>query len=297
LAEAVGLPFAIKQVRAEGIWTTLPAQLFAGTFGRFVTGGDPLLPPWPDLVIACGRPTISAARAIKRASGGRAFTVYLQHPHMPTGWFDLIVPPRHDRLTGRNVIPTRGAIHHVTPEAIAGGATRLAPTVAHLPRPLVAVLIGGPSRDYQFGAAEASRIGDDLAALAKTYGAGLMITASRRTGPDSVKLIRERLAGTPHWFWDGSGENPYVGMLGLADTILVTADSVAMTSEACSTGKPVYVISLPGERGKFKAFHDALRADGAARRFEGRLESYTYAPLDDTRHVAEELLRRFAETR
>src|SRR3546814_15726728 len=80
-----------------------------------------------------------------------------------------------------------------------------------------------------------------------------MVTPSRRTGPDNEAILRARLAGLPAEIWDGEGENPYFAYLGLADAILVTADSVNMVCEAASTGKPVYVIALDGSSDKFRS--------------------------------------------
>ncbi|NTU76909.1 MAG: hypothetical protein HGA90_03730, partial [Alphaproteobacteria bacterium] len=57
-------------------------------------------------------------------------------------------------------------------------------------------------------------------------------------------------------------------------------------SEACSTGKPVQVIDLPGGSDKFRRFHQALRDDGMTRSFAGVLESWTYPPLNDMELVA-----------
>ena len=74
----------------------------------------------------------------------------------------------------------------------------------------------------------------------------------------------------------------------------MTCDSVSMVSEACSTGKPVYVIELEGGSAKFARFHDRLRARGITRPFDGALESWTYEPLDDTACVAAEVRRRMA---
>ena len=47
------------------------------------------------------------------------------------------------------------------------------------------------------------------------------------------------------WRPDDSA-NPYFGMLALGDELVVTADSVSMLSEACATGKPVYMAPLGG---------------------------------------------------
>jgi mitochondrial fission protein ELM1 len=69
-----------------------------------------------------------------------------------------------------------------------------------------------------------------------------------------------------------------------------------MVSEACATGKPVYVVELEGGSAKFRAFHDGLHRDGLTRPFEGRLEAWDYAPLDDTASVAAEVRRRLQST-
>src|SRR5207249_3481809 len=112
--------------------------------------GDRLLPPWPRLLIATGRVSVAPALAVKRASGGRTFVVQIQNPGVDLAAFDLVVPPGHDELAGANVIATRGALHRVTAERLALAAQEFAPAVAHLPRPLVAVLVGGANRSYRF---------------------------------------------------------------------------------------------------------------------------------------------------
>ena len=42
--------------------------------------------------------------------------------------------------------------------------------------------------------------------------------------------------------WDRSGDNPYRGVLALADRLIVTSDSVSMISEALATPHPVEVL-------------------------------------------------------
>jgi mitochondrial fission protein ELM1 len=82
--------------------------------------------------------------------------------------------------------------------------------------------------------------------------------------------------------WDGEGENPYFGLLALADAIIVTMDSVSMVSEAAATAASVLVAPLPGKSRRIGLFLDGLTADGRIRPFAGRLEMWPTAPLDDT---------------
>lgn len=296
LAEAVGFPFVEKRLAPRFPWRHLAPQLWAAPLAALGGEGDRLAPPWPDLLIACGRLVIAPARAAKRASGGRLFWVQVQDPRFARSEVDLMVVPQHDPARGDNVCVTLGAVHRVSPAKLAEGAERFAPLLTPLPRPLVAVLLGGDNRVYHATAARFAAFADELAQLAR-QGFGIAVTPSRRTGAEARLVLCERLQGLPAFIWDGAGDNPYFGLLGLADVVLVTADSVSMTSEAAATGKPVYVIDLDGGSAKFDRFHVAMRAAGVTRPFRGTIETWRYAPPDDTARAAAEIRRRLAARR
>jgi hypothetical protein len=281
LAEALGLTPTIKRVALRAPWRQLTPYFRIGGLAQFASGSDSLAPPWPDLLIATGRNSVAASLFVKKMSGGRTNTVQLQSPVIAPSHFDLVIVPRHDELKGVNVVSTRGALHRVTPEILREGAERLAPHVAHLARPYVGVLIGGPNAAYRLGQSDMTVLARRLASSAREMKASLLVTPSRRTGEENLRILKSELAGVPHYLWDGEGENPYFGLLGLADFLVVTSDSVNMVSEAASTGKPVYVADLPGGSKKFERFHAALREEGVTRPFSGRLAPYSYPPLDD----------------
>jgi len=294
LAEALGRlgggDAVVKRISPRFPWSVLPPQFWIAPLAGL--NGDTLAPPWPDILIATGRQTVAPALAIRKSSGGKTFCVQIQNPVVGRGRFDLLAIPRHDRVDGANVIVTDGALHRIVPEKISAEAEKFRPLLASLPRPLVAVLIGGSNGQYKMTEAVTAKLAADLAALCADHGAGLAVTASRRTGEENEKRLRAALADAPCWFWDGTGDNPYFGLLGLADTIVVTADSVSMVSEACATGKPVYVIDPEGGSAKFARFHDHLRDTGITRAFDGDIDTWTYAPMDDTAMVAAEVMRR-----
>jgi mitochondrial fission protein ELM1 len=296
LAEAVGLAIVEKRISVRAPWRWLPPHVWVAPFAALARDGDRLARPWPRLLIGCGRMSVPLSIAVRRASAGRTFTVQIQNPAISLTNFDLVVPPRHDGLTGDNVIVTRGALHRVTAERLRAEAERHRATLEHLPRPLVTVLVGGTNAVYRLTPAIAADLGARLARLSAETGAGLAVTPSRRTGAEAEAALRQSLGEAPAVVWDGSGENPYFGYLGLADFVVATCDSVSMVSEACATGKPVYVVELEGGSAKFRAFHDGLHRDGLTRPFEGRLEAWDYAPLDDTASVAAEVRRRLQST-
>jgi mitochondrial fission protein ELM1 len=295
LAAAMGLKPVIKRVALRTPWRQLsPTFLRLGLGHALAPGSDRLEPPWPDVAIATGRQSVAPSLYLRRKSPD-TFRIQIQNPGVRPSLFDMVVVPRHDRLRGANVIATHGSLHHVTKRAIDEAAIRLAAAYDHLPRPRVAVLIGGANGAYRLDPPAMSALAGRLATLAREDGVGLMVTPSRRTGAANERILADSLAGLPATLWDGTGENPYFGLLGLADAIIVTADSVNMVTEACSTGKPVLVADLPGGSRKFDAFHRAMRADGLTRPFTGHLERWDYTPPDDTAQVAAEAWRRFYE--
>jgi len=281
LAEATGFPFVEKSLRIHAPWAYLPPQLWLAPLAAVSNGGLPLRPPWPDLVIGCGRNTAAPTLAIRRASGGRTIAAQIQDPRMGRGAFDLMVVPEHDRLRGPRVITTKGALHRVTQEKLAAARQRF-PELTDLPRPILGVLIGGSNRAYSLGLDRLGQIADAIAASVKAGGGSVVLTPSRRTGEAGLALLRERLQGLPAAIWDMTGDNPYYAYLAVADAFLVTADSVSMISEAAATGKPVHVVELDGGDAKFARFHRAMQEAGITRPFAGNIESWAYLPLDDT---------------
>ncbi len=281
VAEAVGLPFEDRQLDIRLPWRALPPALWWRALDAQSPGAVPLAPPWPQLVIGAGGRAAAPALAIKRAAGNACLAVHVQNPHCRRNAFDLLIVPEHDRLRGRNVMVTQGAVHRVTRAKLDLAAIDWTPRLAHLPQPRIAVLLGGANGSFTLPPERAGEIAGDLARLAES-GYGLMITPSRRTPPESLVRIREATAGLPVEIWDGVGENPYFGYLGLADFVLATADSVSMITEATATGRPVYVLDLPGGAAKFRRFHAAMNRAGLTRPFLGQIESWTYPPRDDT---------------
>lgn len=286
LAEALGLSPVIKRVSLRTPWRQLTPYVRIGGMAQFAAGSDPLTPPFPDLLIATGRHSVAASLLIKRLSGGRTRTVQLQNPVIAASHFDLVVVPRHDGISGPNIVTTKGALHRIVPEVLREGAAQLAPRLSHLERPFIGVLLGGTNAAYRLEPPEMSALAEKLKTAAANAKASLLITPSRRTGDENVRVLKEKLSGAPHFLWDGTGGNPYFGILGLADFLIVTPDSVNMVSEAASTGKPVYVASLPGGSKKFERFHHMMREDGYVREFDGKVAPYSYAPLDDMNAVA-----------
>ena len=287
-AEALSAHPIIKRVHLKSPWRQLSPWLRFGHEYALTPDSDPIGPPYPDLIIASGRKSIGVALHIKKKSDGKTFLVQLQDPRIDPKNFDLVVVSEHDPARGENVIVTTGALHRVTPQKIAAEKAKFATKLEPLPQPRVAVLIGGNSQVHRMTPEITKKLAQQLLEL-KT---SLMVTASRRTGPENEAILRDMLKGPNVYFWDGKGDNPYFALLGYADYIVATEDSVSMVSEALSTGKPVLIAPLEGGSKRFQRFHQMLQEQGLTKPFTGLLKMWSYTPLQDTIKVTDEIRRR-----
>lgn len=291
VAEALGVSYTVKRIKLRSPWRQLSPWLAWGHAFALERSSDPIEPPWPDLLITSGRKSVGIGLMIRKNAGRNCTHVHIQDPRVPPALFDLVAVPQHDRMRGKNVVVTTAALHRVTPQRLAAEGDKWRQRLSHLPPRRVAVIIGGNSRAHTMTHADTSRLIAQLQSLAADGATGLMVTVSRRTGETNARRLREGLQGKNIFFWDGQGDNPYFGFLALADYIIVTEDSVSMTSEAVSTGKPVYTAPLTGGGTRLDRFHALLQKQGFTRPFTGILEDWSYETPNDTLRVAQAILK------
>ncbi|APH58952.1 Hypothetical protein GbCGDNIH7_0634 [Granulibacter bethesdensis] len=290
IAEAVGLAPEIRSLKARGVWKNLSPSLWPMPLRAIEP--EALAGAIPEIIIGGGGMAARIGAALKSRHKTGIRVVQVQHPRMNPARFDVVLVAEHDGLTGPNVLVTRNALHGVTPQRLAEAAALWAPRFAHLPRPLVAVLVGGSNGRYRLDRDVAVALGADLAAMMQADHVGIALTPSRRTAPDAVSALRQALEPRGGWVWNGEGDNPYFGLLACADAIVTTEDSVSMVSEAVATSVPVLLARLPGRSRRIGQFNDRMMACGRVRPFRGRLEQWATEPLDDTPAVAAELRHR-----
>ena len=292
LVERLGLNSQVKRVFPRFPWTHLPPQLWLFPFSTLESKSDTLSPPWPDILVASGRQTVAISVAIKHASENKTQTIQIQHPRVSLKKFDLVIAPIHDNLTAPNTINMTGAFHRITDTRLNLAAQKFYREYSILPKPLIAVLLGGSNNSFQMTRKNCQKLIELLKTAVKLSGGGIVVTPSRRTDQANLEIFRSGLSGVPHKIWNGLGENPYFGILALADGFVVTNDSVNMVTEAASTTKPVYIFNLDGHSSKFDCFHKMLVERGIKRKFDGIFENWHHEKVDNLDQIASKIKSR-----
>lgn len=217
------------------------------------TPGD----PWPDLVVAIGRRAAPIARWIKMqrtlqgSTPNRPASIHVQLGRFQDSFthVDLLV------TTAQYALPQAANVLHLSLPITARKKTELAAAAANfsaefapIAAPRIGVLVGGPSNPIQFGPDDAHRLLREGLAYAAARKGTLLVATSPRTPAAVVDVLRQGLPA-PHRlfpFEPGAGDrNPYPALLALADTFIVTTDSVSMVADAALTGREVRLFDLP----------------------------------------------------
>ena len=246
---------------------------------------SPIASPFPDVVVASGRRAIPYARAVKRVSGGRTLLVFLKNPRTAFSDADVIWAPAHDRLDGANVLSTLTSPHGLGPRL---EEAREAPTqeIASLASPMLGVVLGGTGGGAQYDRSVAADLAEKIKCAAAPF-ASIAVTPSRRTPEYLLGAVRDALAGSDAFVWDGDGNNPYMDILANADALVVTADSHNMMSEALATGAGVYAYRPPKLAPKLAWFLSELESKARSDRLkEARKLSLTRQSMRRMRLLA-----------
>jgi len=256
LGEALGWPFEIKRLvyQPHEMLVNLP---FLDTLAGVVESkSSPLRAPWPDIVISAGRQNEPVCRWIREQADRPVRLVHLGRPWAPYDTFDLVITTPQYRLPAHpKVLQNELPLHRVTEARLDEEAAKWAPRLAHLPRPYITVLAGGHSGPHAFDKKAGRRLARRANAMAAATGGSVLVTTSARTPRATANALLSAIDQPAFAYrWSrGCSDNPFYGMLALADSIVVTGDSISMIAEACATGKPVYLFDTDQGRASMRA--------------------------------------------
>jgi len=244
LGEALGWPLVQKKFVHTGYEKLVNLPFGGHLLGVVKSESSTLEPPWPDVVISAGRKNEPIARYIRRKADHPVRLVHIGRPWAKLQTWDLVVTTPQYRLPhDPNVLHNETPLHRITRERLERDADGWRERVAELPRPFIAVLAGGNSGPYPFDRASGERLGAQADALARRLRGSLLVTTSARTLDETTEALFDGIESPSILYrWKPNDpDNPFFAFLGLADRVIVTADSVSMMTEACATGRPVYL--------------------------------------------------------
>jgi mitochondrial fission protein ELM1 len=298
LAAHLGLPFRhlILQPRAPWHWLA-PRLIWGARYGLPRGQRRAFSPPWPTVAIGCGRQAALFTRWLGQHTDGDCYTVQILDPRVAPTHFDTVIAPQHDLLDGPSVLRPLGSLNPIDDAWLADGRDACA-TLADLPRPRVGVLIGGPRKGVPIDTHYAEQLATHLRAQQQREGGSVMALASGRTPMPVIEVLRAALKNIPGLIWAGpnNGRNPYPGVLGWADRLVVTPDSVNMLSEACAVGCPVQTLVLSPLPAKLARFHRSLREAGLLHDLLGDAPG-RHLPLRETGAIGDVLRERMVDAK
>lgn len=248
LAGELGLPFRAFELHYNAL-SRLSPQLAHESFASLDDESrQKMQPPWPRLVLGVGNRSVPPALAIRRLSGGKAKLVRLGNPRIPPQNFDLVV------TTAQYPVPDAPNVLRlpigISTAPVLPATTEEMNWLEQLPRPHRLLLIGGDTFMWHLTPGH-------VAAAAETLrhkpGGSVIAVSSARTAKPVLQRVAAALAGNEHGLVFGRFPR-YPVLLHDADEIYVTADSVAMVSDAVATGKPVGLV-MPGRTASGRLFY------------------------------------------
>ena len=283
LAKALDIDFTHHKVELNHFWKLIPPNLspISQSIFKKINHDD------FDVIISCGRKSVIPSIHLKNTANKKVFNIHIQDPKVNLNHFDFIVAPEHDAIEGENVISTKGAIHYLTENEISENKDYLNSFIKKDERKIWALIMGGPTKYYDYSTKNMKHIFTALYKLLKKHDFQLVVIPSMRTPINTIHYAKE-FFGEKHTVIEDVDKKAYLSALAIAENIVVTCDSSSMISEAALTGKPIYIASiLPKKNDKrFQRFRNLFRELNIIRNLGEEVEIWSYEKLDETNRVA-----------
>jgi len=283
LAKALDIDFTHHTVEINNFWKVIPPKLtpISGSVYKKIAHFD------FDVIISCGRKSVIPSIHLKNISNKKVFNIHIQDPKVNLSHFDFIVAPEHDSINGENVIRTKGAIHYLTENEINKNKDYLSSFIKRDERKIWALVMGGPTKHYEYSSENIKGIFEKLSNLNKQKNFRLVVIPSMRTPKNIIQYAKDYF-GENHTVIETVDKKAYLSALAISEKIVVTCDSSSMISEAALTGKPIYVANISPKKNdkRFQKFRNLFRELNIIRNLGEEVEIWNYQKLDETNRVA-----------
>ena len=288
LAKALDVDFTHHKVELNSFWKLIPPKftpISKFTFKNIDTNEF-------DMIISCGRKSVIPSIYFKKNSKKKVYNIHIQDPKVSLHHFDYVVAPEHDRLSGGNVLLSKGAIHYLTQEEINNNRDYLIEKLDKGKSYLVLIL-GGPNKYYDYTDQNLSKVFNQIKKVLEENKLQMIVVPSIRTPNKIIDLVNDYF-GKEHLIIKNVDKKAYLSGLSLAKYIIVTCDSTSMISEAALTGKPIYIAEIPAKKNdyRFKNFRELFSKLNIIKNLDEKLEIWNYESLDETNRIAKEIKKK-----
>ena len=282
LAKALGLEYFHEKIELNGFWKLIPPSITP--VSKYVFKNN-IIKEF-DVIISCGRKSIIPSIYLKKSSTKNIINIHIQNPKISFDKFNYIIAPEHDGISGKNIIPSKGALHYLTIDEIENFKSYLQNKI-NIKKDILTLILGGPTKYYDYSIQNISLIFSKVKNLVKENNLHLIVIPSNRTPNETISLAKKEFLDNATII-DSIDKKAYLSALGLAKYIVVTCDSSSMISEAALTGKPVYVAMIQAKRddNRFKEFRKLFEKMNILRKLEDKLETWSYEKLDEANRIA-----------
>jgi mitochondrial fission protein ELM1 len=246
LAQMLGWAYEIKQLHWQPGYDVDPAEAGISLAGLDTAASDALTAPWPDIVIGIGYRSAPISRWIGQQAG-RTLNIRLGRPRTDLKPYDLVITtPQYGLPPAPNVRELPLPLVKADDEAMAKAIARWRAEFDQLPKPRIAVLLGGPTQHMAFDENVVRSLALDLQTFAARTGSSLLITSSPRS-PAGLKALLAPALSVPNFLFEfqAGADNPYLALLALSDAAIVTSDSASMIADAAAFARPLLIYELP----------------------------------------------------
>ena len=283
LAKALDIDFTHHKVELNHFWKLIPPNLspISQSVFKKINHDD------FDVIISCGRKSVIPSIHLKNTANKKVFNIHIQDPKVNLNHFDFIVAPEHDAIEGKNVISTKGAIHYLTENEISENKDYLNSFIKKDERKIWALVVGGPTKHYEYSSENIKDIFKKLSNLNKENNFQIVVIPSMRTPKNIIQYAKDYF-GENHTVIETVDKKAYLSALAISEKIVVTCDSSSMISEAALTGKPIYVANISPKKNdkRFQKFRNLFRELNIIRNLGEEVEIWNYQKLDETNRVA-----------
>jgi len=283
LAKALDLDFTHEKIELNRFWKLFSPKLTpvsSNVYKKIETSDF-------DVIISCGRKSVIPSIHLKKNSNKKVINIHIQNPKVSFKNFDFIVAPEHDGIMGENVINTKGAIHYLSKQDIQANKDYLSSFVKKDARKIITLIIGGPTKYYDYSTENVEKIFTNLKGLVENNNSQLVVIPSMRTPKKIINYAKE-FFGENHTIIKDVDKKAYLSALAISEYIVVTCDSSSMISEAALTGKPIYIANIKPKKNdkRFQQFRNLFKELNITKNLGEELEIWNYQKLDETNRVA-----------